>query len=144
MRKVIIMLLCLITMYSFKNDVITGKASYYGENHHGRKTASGEIFNMYKYTAAHKYLKFGTIIKVTSLETDKSVIVRINDRGPYIKGRDLDLSKTAFFKIAPSRLSGTMKVKIEIIHLSMMLMLSLQEQNLLSLMCIFILNYMLE
>ena len=115
MRKVIIMLLCLFIMYSFKNDIITGKASYYGENHHGRKTASGEIFNMYKYTAAHKYLKFGTIIKVTSLETDKSVIVRINDRGPYIKGRDLDLSKTAFFKIAPSRLSGTMKVKIEII-----------------------------
>ena len=115
MRKVIIMLLCLFTMYSFKNDVITGKASYYGENHHGRKTASGEIFNMYKYTAAHKHLKFGTMIKVTSLETDKSVIVRINDRGPFIKGRDLDLSKTAFFKIAPSRLSGTMKVKIEII-----------------------------
>ena len=115
MRKVIIMLLCLFTMYSFKNDVITGKASYYGENHHGRKTASGEIFNMYKYTAAHKYLKFGTMIKVTSLETDKFVIVRINDRGPYIKGRDLDVSKTAFFKIAPSRLSGIMKVKIEII-----------------------------
>ena len=115
MRKVIIMLLCLIIMYSFKNDIITRKASYYGENHHGRKTASGEIFNMYKYTAAHKYLKFGTIIKVTSLETDKSVLVRINDRGPYIKGRDLDLSKTAFFKIAPSKLSGTMKVKIEII-----------------------------
>ena len=115
MRKVIIMLLCLFIMYSFKNDVITGKASYYGENHHGRKTASGEIFNMYKYTAAHKYLKFGTMIKVTGLETDKSVIVRINDRGPFIKGRDLDLSKTAFFKIAPSRLSGIMKVKIEII-----------------------------
>ena len=115
MRKVIIMLLCLIIMYSFKNDIITGKASYYGENHHGRKTASGEIFNMYKYTAAHKYLKFGTIIKVTSLETDKSVIVRINDRGPYIKGRDLDLSKTAFFKIAPKKYGGSIGVKIEII-----------------------------
>ena len=115
MRKVIVMLLCLITMYSFKNDVITGKASYYGENHHGRKTASGEIFNMYKYTAAHKYLKFGTIIKVTSLETDKSVIVRINDRGPYIKGRDLDLSKTAFFEIAPKKYGGSISVKIETI-----------------------------
>ena len=115
MRKVIVMLLCLITMYSFKNDIITGKASYYGENHHGRKTASGEIFNMYKYTAAHKYLKFGTVIRVTSLETDKSVIVRINDRGPYIKGRDLDLSKTAFFEIAPKKYGGSIKVKIEII-----------------------------
>ena len=115
MRKVIIMLLCLFTMYSFKNDIITGKASYYGENHHGRKTASGEIFNMYKYTAAHKYLKFGTMIKVTSLETDKSVIVRINDRGPYIKGRDLDLSKSAFFEIAPKKYGGSINVKIEII-----------------------------
>ena len=115
MRKVIVMLLCLITMYSFKNDIITGKASYYGENHHGRKTASGEIFNMYKYTAAHKYLKFGTIIKVTSLETDKSVIVRINDRGPYIKGRDLDLSKTAFFEKAPKKYRGSINIKIEII-----------------------------
>ena len=115
MRKVIIMLLCLFTMYSFKNDIITGKASYYGENHHGRKTASGEIFNMYKYTAAHKYLKFGTMIKVTSLETDKSVIVRINDRGPYIKGRDLDLSKAAFFEIAPKKYGGSINVKIEII-----------------------------
>ena len=115
MRKVIIMLLCLFTMYSFKNDVITGKASYYGKNHHGRKTASGEIFNMYKYTAAHKYLKFGTMIKVTSLETDKSVIVRINDRGPFIKGRDLDLSKSAFFEIAPKKYGGSINVKIEII-----------------------------
>ena len=110
-----IMLLCLFTMYSFKNDVITGKASYYGEGHHGRKTASGEIFNMYKYTAAHKYLKFGTMIKVTSLETDKSVIVRINDRGLYIKGRDLDLSKSAFFEIAPKKYGGSINVKIEII-----------------------------
>ena len=115
MRKVIIVLLCLFTMYSFKNDVITGKASYYGENHHGRKTASGEIFNMYKYTAAHKYLKFGTMVKVTSLETDKSVIVRINDRGPYIKGRDLDLSKSAFFEIAPKKYGGSINVKLEII-----------------------------
>ena len=115
MRKVIIMLLCLFTMYSFKNDIITGKASYYGENHHGRKTASGEIFNMYKYTAAHKYLKFGTMIKVTSLETDKSVVVRINDRGPFIKGRDLDLSKSAFFEIAPKKYGGSINVKIEII-----------------------------
>ena len=115
MRKVIIMLLCLFTMYSFKNDIITGKASYYGENHHGRKTASGEIFNMYKYTAAHKYLKFGTMIKVTSLETDKSVIVKINDRGPFVKGRDLDLSKSAFFEIAPKKYGGSINVKIEII-----------------------------
>ena len=91
------------------------EASYYGDSHHGKKTASGEIFNMYNLTAAHKTLKFGTIVKVTSIETDKSVIVRINDRGPYIKGRDIDLSKSAFFKIAPKRYGGSIKVKIEII-----------------------------
>ena len=122
MRKVMIMLLCLFTMYSFKNDIITGKASYYGENHHGRKTASGEIFNMYKYTAAHKYLKFGTIIKVTSLETDKSVVVRINDRGPFKKTLDfkyysrvLDLAKGAFLKIAAAG-AGVIKIKYEILE----------------------------
>ena len=108
------MLLCLFTMYSFKNDIITGKASYYGENHHGRKTASGEIFNMYKYTAAHKYLKFGTIIKVTSLETDKSVIVRINDRGPFHRTRAFDMTKAAFKEIGDHS-SGTIPIEYEIV-----------------------------
>ena len=115
---VIIMMISTLGLYSFKyntNDAKTSFASFYHDKFNGRKTASGEVFDNSKLTAANMRLPFGTQVKITNLRTGKSVIVRINDRGPYIKGRDLDLSKTAFFKIAPSRLSGTMKVKIEII-----------------------------
>ena len=69
-----------------------GNASWYGRKFHGRKTASGEIFNMYAMTAAHQTLPFGAKVRVTHLITGKSVIVRINDRGPFIKGRIIDLS----------------------------------------------------
>ncbi len=69
--------------------------SYYGEKFHGRPTANGETFNMEKLTAAHKTLPFGTKLRVTNEDNEKSVIVRINDRGPFVKGRDLDLSKAA-------------------------------------------------
>jgi len=72
-----------------------GMASWYGEKHHGRKTASGEIFDMNKLTAAHRSLPFGTRVRVRSLSTGKSVEVRINDRGPYAGGRAIDLSRAA-------------------------------------------------
>ena len=72
-----------------------GKASYYGKVHHGKKTASGKRFNMHAMTAAHRSLPFGTQLKVTSKDTGKSVIVTINDRGPYAGGRILDLSQEA-------------------------------------------------
>lgn len=111
--KKIILLLAFIFLTSFDDNI--SKASYYGKKFHGRKTASGEIFDMNKSTAAHNKLKFGTIVKVTSIATNKSVIVRINDRGPFIKGRDIDLSKSAFFKIAPKRYGGSIKVKLKII-----------------------------
>ena len=111
--KKIILLVAFIFLTSFDNNI--SKASYYGKKHHGRKTASGEIFDMYKSTAAHKKLKFGTLVKVTSIATNKSVVVRINDRGPFIKGRDIDLSKSAFFKIAPKKYGGSIKVKLKII-----------------------------
>src|SRR5690606_23330153 len=75
--------------------VMTGHASYYGEKFHQRTTANGEKFNMYAMTAAHKTLPFGTKVEVSIPGTDKSVIVRINDRGPFIKGRSIDLSKGA-------------------------------------------------
>ena len=91
-------------------------ASYYHDKFTGRRTASGQIFNNKKLTAAHKKLKFGTKVKVTSVVTKKSVIVTINDRGPFIKGRDIDLSKAAFMKIAPSKYGGHIKVDIEIIE----------------------------
>ncbi len=79
---------------------LSGGASFYGEEWNGRKTANGEIFNTYKLTAAHKSLPFGTKVKVVNKTNGKSVVVRINDRGPFVKGRTLDLSKKAFQSIA--------------------------------------------
>lgn len=78
-----------------KTSYQTGKASWYGERHHGKKTASGEAFNMNAMTAAHKTLPFGTKVKVVSKANNKSVIVRINDRGPFTKKRIIDVSKAA-------------------------------------------------
>jgi rare lipoprotein A len=74
---------------------MTGSASWYGEPHHGRLTASGEPFNMNALTAAHRSLPFGTRLRVVNLENDREVEVRINDRGPRIPGRVLDLSYAA-------------------------------------------------
>jgi rare lipoprotein A len=75
------------------------KASWYGKPFHGRRTANGEVYNMYSYTAAHKTLKFGTKVKITNTDNNESVIVRINDRGPFIKGREFDLSYVVMLKL---------------------------------------------
>lgn len=72
-----------------------GLASWYGEHYHGRRTAGGELFDMYDFTAAHPTLPFGTHVRVTNLHNGKAVIVRINDRGPLVKGRIIDLSYSA-------------------------------------------------
>lgn len=93
---------------------LVGVASFYGPGFHGKKTASGERFNMYDLTAAHKTIPFNTKVKVTNIENNKSVVVRINDRGPYKKGRIIDLSKSAAEKIGLIQ-SGTAKVKLTII-----------------------------
>ncbi len=77
----------------------TGVASYYGKKFHGRRTASGERYNMNAMTAAHRTLAFGTRVKVTHLKNGRSVYVRINDRGPFIKGRIIDLSHAAARKL---------------------------------------------
>jgi rare lipoprotein A len=74
---------------------LSGKASWYGPGFHGRRTASGEVFNANSMTAAHKTLPFGTRVKVTSRKTGRSVVVRINDRGPFVRGRVIDLSKAS-------------------------------------------------
>jgi rare lipoprotein A len=79
--------------------VETGRASYYADKFHGRKTANGEIFRQGKRTAAHKSLPFGTKVKVKNLSNGKTVKVRINDRGPFVAGRTIDLSKRAARKI---------------------------------------------
>lgn len=89
----------------------TGYASYYADKYNGRKTSSGEIFRQRKMTAAHRTLRFGTRVKVTNLENGKSVKVRVNDRGPFVAGRVIDLSKSAAKKIDLVR-AGVAKVKI--------------------------------
>ena len=93
----------------------TGKASYYANKYQGRQTANGERFNQNARTAAHKTLSFGTWVKVTNVKNGKSVVVRINDRGPFIKGRIIDLSKSAFSAIANPRL-GVINVVMEILR----------------------------
>jgi rare lipoprotein A len=99
--------------YIYKGEM---KASWYGPRFHGKLTANGEVYNQMAYTAAHKNLKFGTLLRVTNPKNDKSVVVRINDRGPYIPGRQLDLSKAAAQELAIIE-KGVAKVKIEEITL---------------------------
>ena len=77
------------------NFTQNGVASYYADRFAGRPTASGEIFRQDSLTAAHKHLPFGTIVRVTSMKSNKQVIVRINDRGPFVEGRIIDLSRKA-------------------------------------------------
>ncbi len=95
----------------------TMKASWYGPKFHGKVTANGEIYDQMALTAAHKSLKFGTLLKVTNPKNGKSVIVRINDRGPYIGDRELDLSKGAATKLGLIE-RGVARVKIEEVSLS--------------------------
>ncbi len=84
-----------LTPFQKPQFILQGKASWYGHPFHGRKTANGERYNMYEYTAAHKSLPFGTRLLVINPDNQHSLMVRINDRGPYIPGRFLDLSYAA-------------------------------------------------
>jgi rare lipoprotein A len=90
-----------------------GEASFYGPGFHGKKTATGEIFDQNDLTAAHPTLPLGTQATVTNLETGDSVDVKINDRGPYVKGRDIDLSKRAAKELGMT-MAGVAPVKIEV------------------------------
>ena len=90
----------------------TLKASWYGPKFHGKFTANGEIYNQMALTAAHKKLSFGTLLKITNPKNGKSVIVRINDRGPYIEGRELDLSKGAAIELGMLE-KGVARVKVQ-------------------------------
>lgn len=94
---------------------ISGDVSHYGYNLHGSQTATGGRFDQWAMTAAHKTLPFGSVVRVTNKENGKSVTVKINDRGPYIKGRVLDLSRGAFLKIAPQK-QGILKADNVIIE----------------------------
>jgi len=88
-----------------------GQASYYGRKFHGRRTASGERYDMYAMTAAHPALKFGIRVEVTNLKNGRQVQVRINDRGPFIKGRIIDLSYAAAQQIGMLP-QGVVKVRV--------------------------------
>jgi rare lipoprotein A len=89
-----------------------GTASWYGSKHHGRKTASGERFNQNALTAAHRKLPFGSRVKVTNLANQRSVVVRINDRGPFSRGRLIDVSRKAAEQLGMLE-RGTAKVRLE-------------------------------
>ncbi len=93
------------------------KASWYGPGFHGKKTANGEIYDQMSFTAAHKSLKFGTLLKITNPKNNRFVVVRINDRGPYVSGRDLDLSKAAALELGLMK-KGVAKLKIEEIKIA--------------------------
>ena len=95
----------------------TGIASWYGVPYHGRPTASGEIFDMEKLTAAHRALPFQTWVEVTNLSNGKQVDVRITDRGPFVRGRIIDLSMAAARQIDMVR-AGTARVRLKVIAAS--------------------------
>lgn len=90
----------------------TGSASFYGSRHHGKRTASGEPFDQHALTAAHRSLPFGTRVQVTNLKNQRSVVVRINDRGPHTRGRLIDLSRAAAQRLDMIR-SGTARVRVQ-------------------------------
>ena len=96
-------------------EVQIGIASYYGREFHRKLTANGQRFNMYKVSAAHKTLPLNTVARVTNLDNGKSLILRINDRGPYIEGRMLDCSYGAAKKLDFIK-QGTAKVQVDIIE----------------------------
>ena len=95
--------------------VMSGVSSFYAEDFHGKLTANGEVYDMYGLTAAHKTLPLNTICRVTNMKNNKSLILRINDRGPYIKGRILDCSYGAAKKLGFVN-DGTTEVKIEVME----------------------------
>ncbi|HMP99216.1 MAG TPA: septal ring lytic transglycosylase RlpA family protein, partial [Cyclobacteriaceae bacterium] len=106
--------ICLLTSLPSFAQVQTGKASYYADKFEGKPTASGEKYRHNKLTAAHRTLPFGTKVKVTNLDNDKTVEVIINDRGPFIEDRIIDLSKSAAERLG-FVIQGLANVKIEVL-----------------------------
>lgn len=103
------------TQKSARGHVERGKASWYGRPFHGRQTSSGEIYDMYAMSAAHKTLPLPTYVRVTNLENGRSIIVRLNDRGPFHADRVIDLSYTAAVKLGLKR-SGTALVEVRTVE----------------------------
>lgn len=101
---------------NFKLYKKNAHASYYANKFHNHKTASGKRYDKNKLTAAHKKLPFGTILKVTNESNGKSIIVEVNDRGPFVRSREIDLSRRAFMEINGNKSSGNMKVTLEVLQ----------------------------
>lgn len=114
MRKFLTTIVAIVILCSFTEEYKVSKASWYGGIHHGRKTASGEVFDENKLTAAHKTLPFGSSVEVINLVNNKSCTVTITDRGPFVKGRDLDLSKKAFSLISNLN-TGVVNIKYKVL-----------------------------
>lgn len=112
---IIFLAACVRIKYFPPENVQTGLASWYGPGFHGKTTSSREIYNMYDMTAAHRNLPFETYVMVTNLNNGKSIIVRINDRGPFIKGIIIDLSYAAA-KMLDMIGEGVVRVKIEVLR----------------------------
>jgi len=106
----------------------TGIASYYASFFDGRLTANGELFSNQELTCAHKTLPFGTLLKVTRMDINKSIIVRVNDRGPFVKGREVDLSQRAANELEMFDV-GVCKVQIEIVTKKMVVGVLVSEQR---------------
>ncbi len=100
----------------FKSYKKSAHASYYADRFHGRRTASGRRYDKNLLTAAHKSLPFGTKVKVTNEANGKSVIVEVTDRGPFVRGREIDLSRRAFYTIASSSGKGYINVSMEVLQ----------------------------
>ena len=111
---VIVLIFFSLTSVAQEIFVQYGQASFYADKFNGEKTASGEIFSNDKLTAAHLTLPFGSMVKVTNLKNHRSIVVRINDRGPYVEGRIIDLTKMADRMLGFTN-QGTAKVKIELV-----------------------------
>jgi len=111
-----ITLVGLIVLYQVAGPYYeTGIASWYGPGFDGNLTANGEVYDMYGISAAHKTLPFGTIVRVVEIETGRSIVVRINDRGPFIEGRIIDLSNGAAEKLGIVE-KGITEVGLRILH----------------------------
>ena len=110
-KQILFSLLVISLLSSCGYTTRKGLASYYADSYEGKTTANGEIYRQGKITAAHKTLPFGTKVEVTNLTNNKSVVVRINDRGPFIRGRIIDLTKAAAREIDMVG-AGVAKVKI--------------------------------
>jgi rare lipoprotein A len=114
MRKIFLMCCASVVSITLSAQIQTGKASFYADSFEGNPTASGEKYRASKFTAAHKTLPFGTVVKVTNLANKESVNVTVNDRGPYVEGRVIDLSKAAAEKLNFFN-QGVAEVSIEVV-----------------------------